>query len=234
MRMLLTPNTRFVSAIVMLVGAISGMKTAKADMLVSDLTSNNGSLVVPLTYSTSYAQFGAQQFTTGSQSTSISSFTVLLGDATSTYHGTIVAELLNQVGNLNFNPPGSNVLQTFATTQTLGADGTQVTFNATSSYTLSANTGYWIALGTSSGSTGSLDWTVFKDSVSNTGTGSIYDQYTFGSSSLKTGGRTGGEFSLAINDTVAVPEPSGAAIVALSTALISGYWCYRRRGRTDF
>jgi hypothetical protein len=141
--------------------------------------------------------------------------------------------LLNQVGNLNYNPPGSTVLQRFATTQTLGADGTKITFNASSSFTMAANTGYWFALGTSSGSSGSLDWIVFKDKVSNTGTGSIYDAYTFGSSSLNTGGRTGGEFSLAIN-AIAAPEPSGAAIAAFSALIISGYWWYRRRGRTEF
>ena len=159
--------------------------------------------------------------------------TVLLGD--SKYTGTIVAELLNQVGNLNYNPPGSTILQTFTTTQTHVADGTLVTFTPTSSYTLAANTGYWFALGTTSGSTGSLDWTVFENPVTNTGSGNIYDEYTFGSAVLNTGGRTGGEWSLAINGgplstaTVA-PEPSTAGIAALSTLLVSGYWWCRRRG----
>jgi hypothetical protein len=115
-RMLMSLIGKYGLALVLVVGAISGTKSAKDDLLVSDLTSNNGSFNVPLSYGTSYAQYGAQQFTTGSHATSISSITLLLGDGTSTYHGTIVAELINQVEKLNYNSPGSTVLQTFATT----------------------------------------------------------------------------------------------------------------------
>jgi hypothetical protein len=214
--------------------ATSGAIPARADLLVSNLTSSAGTFNVPLSHDTIYAQAGAQQFITGNQSTTISSVSVLLGD--STYTGSIVAELLNQVGNKDYNPPGSTVLQTFTTTQTQVADGTLVTFTATSSFTLAANTGYWFSLGTTAGSTGSLDWTAFQNPVTNSGSGSMYDEYLFGSTTLNTGVRTGGEFSLAINTNSVsisgiVPEPSSAVIAGLTTLLVSGFWCNRVRRR---
>jgi hypothetical protein len=215
--------------------ALTGTSPAKADMLVSNMTSSAGTFNVPLSYDTSYAQAGAQQFITGDQSTTISSVSVYLGD--STYTGSIVAELLNQVGSKDYNPPGSTVLQTFTTTQTHVANGTMVTFTATSSFTLAANTGYWFSLGTTAGSTGTLNWTAFQNPVTNTGSGSMYDEYLFGASTLDTGVRTGGEFSLAINTGLVsissvAPEPSSAVIAGLTTLLVSGFWCCRERRRT--
>jgi hypothetical protein len=227
MRIVMIPIGKASVGLLLLLASTLASKTAQADLLVSNLTSSSGGLTVPLDYGTSYAQSGAQQFITGGDAFTITQVTVLLGD--SSYHGTIVAELLNQVGNANFNPPGSTVLQTFTTTQTSVADGTQVTFTPTSSFTLAANTGYWFALGTTSSSTGNLDWTVFKNPVTKTGSGSLYDQYTFGSTTLNTGGRAGGEFSLQIDGIV--PEPSSAVIVTLATIAGSGYWWLRRRAR---
>jgi len=233
-RMLISPHGRTVFGFLLFVGLMSASRPARADLLVSDLTGSTGSFEVPLSYGTSYAQYGAQQFITGGQSTSIGSVTVLLGASTYT-GGNIVAELLNQVGNQNFNPPGSTILETFtATSQLSVAGGTEVTFTPTSSFTLAANTGYWFALGTTAGSTGNLNWTAFSNPV-NTGSGTIYDEYTFGSATLNTGGRTGGEWALAINGsglsiTSVAPEPSSAVIAIVGTLIASGYWRCRRRG----
>jgi hypothetical protein len=222
-------------------GLVGEAVPARADVLVENISQSTGESTVGLSYSASYAQFGAQEFMTGSQGATLGTVSVLLGG--SSYTGTVVAELLSDNGNPTSPEPGSTVRATFTTTtpdSSLGNTPIVVTFTPTSSYTLSANSSYWFAIGTTSTSTGSVNWADFSNPTS-TGSGSLPDDYVLGGAGTGSGGNwsgiwTGSEFSISISSSGAqidaVPEPatlSGACLGSLFLVLARRR---SRRGRT--
>ena len=170
-------------------------------------------------------QFDAQEFSTGSQSYSLTSILAQVGGSTSTYTG-----FANLVADNGGTPAGGTVLTTF-TVPTIGSTFANETFTPnTSGVILAANTNYWFVLGYSSG-TGQFGWNYAGISTA-TGPGSLGHYATSfdnGSTWIIDNFGPGTPNIIQVNGTIPapVPEPSTWAMLSIGFAGL-GFARYRR------
>lgn len=190
--------------------------SARADLILGNLTGNDLN-AFPL-YSTSRK---AVSFTMGSQSYLLDDVVLRLDYGT----GTPIVELRNDVGG---SSPGDTVLTTFNTPGINGGGIQDYTFTPTSSFTLAANTKYWMYVyGSGADFSQSSFWYRSSANSAPAGPGATFDIYSDtnnGGSSWNTNSTTYNKFEV----HGSVPEPSSLWLVAAAGAAA----VRRRRRRT--
>jgi hypothetical protein len=184
-----------------------------AGIIVSNINATVNGTAGIFSPATPPPEWQAQEFTTGSQSVTLGTVIVSLGDASGTF--TPFAELVTD----DNNKPGSMVLTSF-TVPSIGTSFADLTFSPTSSVLLSANTSYWFVLG----ATGSGPY-VYQWQWTNTADPSLSHFAHTENNGASWTSFEGSPFLIQVNS---VPEPSSFVLTCLGCPIVVGAFMSRR------
>lgn len=167
------------------------------------------------------ASFGplADSFSTGASRFSFDSLTVLLSGSSPT--GTITAYLLSD----SSTSPGA-VLETIGTLSEASLSGSNALYTVSTSYTLAANTRYWIELASNDTD---RNWSWSLD-TSGTGVAGEYFANQEGTGIFGVFPNSEGPYQMDVSGTTIVPEPGSLMLLGAGLLVLGGLLAHKHIG----